>query len=97
MYQGGVTFSETGEKCPRFSPLTLTGVLKAPVQGEEVERTRKRKMTTSELQGEVVPTVEERLETEKKKGRGGGGGGGVEDYPKQPVLSFKAEEDTIPA
>ena len=30
-----VTFSETKEKCLRSSPLTLIGVLKAPVQGEE--------------------------------------------------------------
>ena len=28
--KGDVTFSETEERCPRSSPLTLTGVLKAP-------------------------------------------------------------------
>ena len=41
--KGGVTFSETEEKCLRASPLTLTGVLKAPAHGEEVKRARKRK------------------------------------------------------
>ena len=66
----GVTFSETEEKCLRSSPLTITGVLKAQVQGEEVERTRKRKRVTSELQGEAVPTTEERLETEEIEGGG---------------------------
>ena len=39
--KGGVTFNETKEKCLRSSPLSLTRVLKAPVQGEEVERKRK--------------------------------------------------------
>ena len=74
--KGGVTFSETEEKCLRSSPLTLTRVLKAPIQVEEVDRTRNRKMATLELQGEAVPTVEERLETEERKGGGGGGGEG---------------------
>ena len=64
--KGGVTFSETEEKCLRSSPLTLTGVLKAPVQVEEVERTRKSKRETSELQGEAIPTVEKTLETEER-------------------------------
>ena len=38
--KGGVTFSEIKEKCPRASPLTLTGILETPAQGEEVERER---------------------------------------------------------
>ena len=54
----GVTFSETEEKCPRSSPLTLTGVLKAPIQGERVERTRKIKRATSELQRKATPIAE---------------------------------------
>ena len=65
--KGGVTFNEMKEKFPRSSPLTLTGVLKAPVQGEEVERTRKRKRENLELQGEAVPTIEEKLETEEMR------------------------------
>ena len=60
--KGGVTFSETKEKCSRSSTLTLIG-LKAPVQGEEVERTRKRKRAA--LQREVTPTAEEELEIEE--------------------------------
>ena len=48
--------------------------LKAPVLGKEVERTRKIKKATSELQREVTPIAEEELET--KEGGGGGGGGG---------------------
>ena len=74
--KGGVTFSETEEKYPRSSPLTLTGVLKAPAQGEEVERTRKRKRAASELLREAAPTAEEELETEEIREGGGGGGGG---------------------
>ena len=87
--KGGVTFSETEEKCPRSSPLTLTGVIKAPIQGEEVERTKKRKRETLELQREVAPPAEEELETEEM--------GVVEDYPKQLVLSLRAEENIMPA
>ena len=45
--KGGVTFNKREERCPRSSPLTLTGVLKAPAQGEEVERARKRKIVAS--------------------------------------------------
>ena len=67
---GGVTFSETKEKCPRSSPLILTGVLKAPVQRKEVEKTRKRKRSNSELQGEAVHAVEERLDIEEIRGGG---------------------------
>ena len=91
MYQGDVKFNEMEEKCLRSSPLTLTGVLKALVQGEEVERIRKRKRETSELQRETTPTAEEEVETEEL------GGGGFEDYPEQPVLSPRVEEDTTPA
>ena len=64
----GVTFNETEENCPRSSPLTLTGVLKAPVHSEEVKRTRKRKRETSKLQRKVAPTVEEEPETEEMGG-----------------------------
>ena len=42
--KGGVTFSETEEKCPRASPLTLTRVLKTLAQGEEVERVISKKL-----------------------------------------------------
>ena len=84
--KGGVTFSETEEKCLRSSPLTLIGVLTAPVKVEEVERTRKRKRETSKIQGEAVLVAEGRLEIEER------GGGGFEDYLEQPVLSLRAEE-----
>ena len=59
-----------------------------------MERTRKRKRATSELQREASPLAEEELGTEER-GRGRGGGGDVEDYPEQPVLSLRAEEDTM--
>ena len=84
MHQGGVTFSETEEKCLRSSPLILTRVLKTLEQGEEVERARKRKRVATKFQREATPTVEEELETEEI--------GGFEDYPEQPMLSSKAEE-----
>ena len=54
---GGVTFNETEEKCPRSSPLTLTGVLKTPAQGEEVERARKRKRADTYFPREAAPIV----------------------------------------
>ena len=71
--------------------LTLTGVLKTPIHVQEVERTRKRKRTTLEVQREATPTTEEEVETEERGGRG------FEDYPKQPMLSLRAEEDIMPA
>ena len=84
MHQWGVTFSETEEKCPRSSPLTLTRVLKAPAQSEEVERARKRKRADTDFPRDAVPTVEEEPKNEEM--------GGFEDYPEQPVLSPSAEE-----
>ena len=45
--KGGITFSEKKEKCLRPSPLTLTGDLKTPAHGEEVERARKIKRATT--------------------------------------------------
>ena len=60
-----------------------------------MERTRKSKWATSKLQRKTAPTVEEEIETEEMGGRGGGGV--VEDYPEQPVLSPRAEEDSMPA
>ena len=44
---------------PRSSPITLIGVPKALVQGEEVERIRKRKRATLELQKEATLVVKE--------------------------------------
>ena len=76
--KGGVTFSETHEKCLRASPLTLTGVHKTPTQGEEVERARKRKRAAIELPREVTPEAKEELENEEKRG--------FENYPEQSVL-----------
>ena len=54
--KGGITFRDTEVRCSRSSPLTLTRVLKAPAQGEEVERDRKRKRVASKLPREVAPT-----------------------------------------
>ena len=47
--KGGVTFNEIQEKCARSSLLTLTGVLKTPVQSEEVEKARNRKRADIDL------------------------------------------------
>ena len=55
------------EKCPRSSPITLIGVLKAPVQGEEVERIRKIKRATSELQKEAALVIKEDLDIEERR------------------------------
>ena len=64
----GVTFNETEERCSKSSPLTLTRVLKALTQGEKVERTRKRKRSTTELPREISPTVEEEPKIEERGG-----------------------------
>ena len=66
--KGGVTFSETEEKCLRASPLTLTGVLKTPAQGEEVERVRKRKRATTELPREATFIVVPQPPLRRKRG-----------------------------
>ena len=84
----GVTFSKTEERCMGSSPLTLTGVLKAPAQGEEMERARKRKRVASKLPREASLAAEEELER-------GGGGGCFEDHLEKPVLSPKTEEETM--
>ena len=63
--KGGASFSETEERCPRSSPFTLTGVLKAPTQGEEVERARKKKITASELPREAAPIAIEEPKTKE--------------------------------
>ena len=54
----GIKVAEDEEKSLEASPLTLTGVLKTPVEEEEVERIRKRKMVEKEQPRELVPTVE---------------------------------------
>ena len=82
--KGGVTFSETKEKCPRSSPLTLTRVLKTPAQGKEVERARIMKRTSIELPREAIPKAKEDPKAEEMRG--------FKDYPKQPMLSSRAEE-----
>ena len=89
----GVAFNETEERCLRSSPLTLTRVLKAPTQGEEVKISRKRKRVAIKLPRETTPVVEEEPKIEE---RGGGGGEGFEDYPEQLVLFPRAKEETMP-
>ena len=55
--KGGVKFNEEEEKSLKASQLTLTRALKALVEGEEIERRRKRKRT-EEHPRELVPTIE---------------------------------------
>ena len=88
--KGGVTFSETEEKFPKASPLTLSRVLKTPVEDEEVERIRKRKIVEKEQPMETVLIVEAEEEFENEEM------GGFEDYIEKPVLSPNFEE-TIPS
>ena len=67
MYQGGVTFSETeGEKCPKDSPLTLTGITKGPVEIEEGERRRKIKIIVEQPR-EPVLIVEAKEESDSEE------------------------------
>ena len=75
--KGGVTFSETEEKCLRSSPLTLTKVLKTPTQGEEVESKKEEESSYRTCKGGNPYSRENQ---KSKKGGGGGGGGWFEDY-----------------
>ena len=85
MYQEGVKLSDIEEeKCLKASPLTLTGIIKGPIEGEEGEKrqSRKRKKTEIvEVPREPVPTTKpiEESDSEKK--------GGYEVCLEQPMLS----------
>ena len=60
--KGGVMFNdEKEERCPKTSPLTLNGVLKAPVESEEGEMKEKpiRKRKRAENKVERVREIEE--------------------------------------
>ena len=50
--KGGVKFNEEGEeRCPKASPVTLVGVLKAPVESEKGERREKREAHQKQKEG----------------------------------------------
>ena len=88
--KGGVTFSETEKKSPKASHLTLIGVLKTPTEGEEVVRTRKRRIT-EEQPKETVLAVEAEREFENEER------GDFEDYIEKLVLfTTTIEETTAP-
>ena len=59
MHQGGVKFNEEEERCPKTSPLSLPGLLKAPMESEEGEMrekpTKKIKMAETETGRGVSP------------------------------------------
>ena len=76
------------EKSPKASHLTLTGVLKTPTEGEEVERIKKRRRT-KEQPREIIPTVEAKGEFENEER------GIFEDYTEQPMLFATTIEETI--
>ena len=65
--KGGVTFSETTEKCLKYSPLTLTRVLKTPANDEEVKRIKKRKRVNKEQPREIFHVVEAKEEFENEE------------------------------
>ena len=71
---GGVKFNdEEEERCPKTSPLTFIGVLKAPMESEEGEmrekppRKRKR-VETEELRDQAPTTVSDKGESTEKRG-----------------------------
>ena len=75
MYQGGVKFSEAKqERCPKTSPLSLHGALKALVEskmGERRENGRERKRAeTVEVPKEPAPTTMLVEESDSKENRG---------------------------
>ena len=65
----GVKFNEEEEKSPKASPLTLTGALKASVEGEKVKRRRKRKRI-EERPKEPIPTIEGEEESNSEENGG---------------------------
>ena len=58
--------AEDEEKSPKASPLTLAGVLKTLVEGEEVERIRKRR-STEEQPRETILRLEDDGEFENEE------------------------------
>ena len=85
--KGGIKVVEEEEKSLNASLLTLTGVLKTPAKGEEVERIRKRRRI-EEQHREIVNTVKAEREVENKER------GVFEDYIEQPVLFPNTTEET---
>ena len=99
---------EEEERCPKTSPLTLTRVLKAPVESEEEERiekpTRKIKMAknqakrireTEDLKG-VSPVRDQTSTTISNDGESSEKMGGFEADLEQGVLSPVADHG-VPA
>ena len=76
--KGGIKVAEEEEKSPKASHLTLTGVLKTPTEGEEVERIRKRRRTEEQLRDRPYSRGCQRIENEEK--------GVFEYYTEQSVL-----------
>ena len=75
--KGCVKFSDIKEeKCSKASPLTLIGITKGPVEGEEEERienSRKRlRAKTVEVPKEPVLRTEHAVESDNEEGEGGG-------------------------
>ena len=69
--KGGVKFNEEEERCPKASPLTLTGALKALVESEKGERrenTRKRKRANTKVHRELIPTAIAEEEASSEEG-----------------------------
>ena len=91
--KGGVRFKEVEEeRCPKASPLTFAGALKALVDSEERERREKNiKMKRAEIVEQPrEPTLtyvpEEESSSEEMRG--------FEAYSEKPVLSSTADEAT---
>ena len=71
-----VTFSKAKEeRCLKASPLTLTGITKGPIEGEEGERREKgkkrKRVEVMEVPKEPIPTTEHEEESDSEE-RGGG-------------------------
>ena len=80
--------AEDEDKILKASPLTLTRVLKTPIEGEEVARIKKIRRI-EEQPREIVPTVEAKVECGNEEI------GVFEDYTKQPMLLPTIAEETI--
>ena len=90
--KGGVKFNEEEEeRCPKTSPLTLIGVLKAPMESKEGKRrekpTKKRKMAETETRKGVSPVRDQAPIAISDEGESNEERGGFEADLEQPVLS----------
>ena len=92
MHQGGVKFNkEEEERCPKVSPLTLDGVLKALVESKGGERREKAKKRN---RAEIEEPKDQPHAAVFKEGASSEEMWGYEAYSEQQVLTPTADQGT---